>query len=80
MYVSMGLPAMAPQTTGHPAGLPAEPPVAQADQEVAPVSEKSGTSGAQLHQGNSDESAPPSAMQRKIMEILERQAEEIGQG
>ncbi len=78
MYVTMGLPSMAPQTTGHPAGLPAEPPAAQGDQEVTPVSEKSDTADAQLRQDTSDQSAPPSAIQRKIMELLERQATEEG--
>lgn len=80
MYVSMSLPAMAPQTTGHPAGLPAEPPVATADQEVAPVTGKPDTSGTQLRQDGEDQGAPPSAIQRKITELLEQQAEDAGKG
>lgn len=80
MNVTMGLPVMAPQTTGHPAGLPADPPAAQGGQKLTPVGEKGDSAGAQLRQDTDDQSAPPSAIQRKIMELLERQAEQMDQG
>lgn len=79
MNVTMGLPVMAPQTTGHPAGLPADPPAAQGDQKLSPVDQKGDSSGAQMRQDKDDQSAPPSAIQRKIMELLERQAEQLDQ-
>lgn len=80
MNISIALPAMAPQTTGHPASLPAEPVGPESTQKVPPASEDaaSGETGQrQAGSGAQQETAPPSAMQRKIMEILEQQAQEL---
>ena len=80
MNISYGVPVMAPQTTGHPAGLPADPSASPNAARVAPVEEKSDSAGAGLRKQDDEQSAPPSAIQRKIMELLERQAKELDQG
>lgn len=82
MNISIALPAMAPQPTGHPASLPAEPRPADSTQTVTPASEgeASGQTGQrQAGDGEQQETAPPSAIQIKIMEILEQQARELEQ-
>ena len=79
MYVSYGIPVVAKQMTGHPAALPADPPAGGRDTQVAPVSDQQGTGASQLGLGGEELSAPPSALQRKIMEILERQARDLEQ-
>ncbi|MEY8830490.1 hypothetical protein AB9K34_19125 [Sedimentitalea sp. XS_ASV28] len=80
MNISIALPAMAPQTTGHPASLPADPVEAGNTQKVTPASEGAASGETGQRQTGSDEqqeTAPPSAMQIKIMEILEMQAREM---
>ncbi len=82
MNISIALPAMAPQPTGHPASLPAEPSPPDTTQTVTPASEgdASGqTDQRQSGDGTQQESAPPSAMQIKIMEMLEQQARDLEQ-
>lgn len=73
---SLGLPLAAPQTTGHSASLPADPPLAKPDSRVAAVSKDSASIDMRAGQDNR-QPAPPSAMQRKITEILERQYEQL---
>ncbi|TMV15053.1 hypothetical protein [Arenibacterium halophilum] len=79
MQISYGVPIVAPSVTGHPAALPPEPEVTTPDSRVAPVAGGASAQGAQTQtqSQSDDQTAPPSAMQRKIMEILERQAKEI---
>lgn len=82
MNISIALSAMAPQTTGHPASLPAEPSRQASTQTVTPASEgeSSGQTGQrQAGDGAQQETAPPSAMQLKIMEMLDQQARELEQ-
>ena len=76
MKVSFGLPWMAPQTTGHPNALPPDPPVTRSDKKVAAAAGQSGTAGT-ARRDREEASAPPSAMQRKITELLESQAKNI---
>lgn len=75
MNISIALPAMAPQTTGHPASLPPDPARPDNTQTVTPASE-SETSGQTGHQqaGEQQNSAPPSLIQIRIMELLAEQA------
>ncbi|WP_109464001.1 hypothetical protein [Albibacillus kandeliae] len=78
MNISYGVPIQAPQTTGHPASLPADMMQDTAARQVATVSE--GADGFSFDLGLGKEQsveAPPTAMQRKIMELLERQAKEL---
>ncbi|MDU9002505.1 hypothetical protein [Sedimentitalea todarodis] len=82
MNISIALPALAPQPTGHPASLPAEPKRPDSTQMVTPASE--GETSAQTGQrrtgdGEQQEAAPPSAIQIKIMEMLDQQARELDQ-
>ncbi|WP_380993257.1 hypothetical protein [Sedimentitalea sp. HM32M-2] len=75
----MALPILAPQPTGHPASLPPAPDKASVAQKVAPSSRGDASRDAQSRHagsGDSQKAAPPSAIQRKIMEILEQQAKE----
>ncbi|MEP3330298.1 hypothetical protein [Sedimentitalea sp.] len=82
MNISIALPAMAPQSTGHPASLPPDPVQPDTAQTVTPASDgaASGHTG-QRQAGNGDqqETAPPSAIQIKIMEMLDQQARELEQ-
>ena len=73
---SFGLPLAAPHTTGHSASLPADPPLAKPDSRVAAVPKDSASIDMRAGQDNR-QPAPPSAMQRKITEILERQYEQL---
>lgn len=75
MNISIALPAMAPQTTGHPASLPPDPARPDSTQTVTPASE-SETPGQTGHRqaGEQQNSAPPSLMQIRIMELLAEQA------
>ncbi|MBL3702844.1 hypothetical protein GI582_09090 [Sulfitobacter sp. BDSS02] len=77
MQISYGVPIVAPQITGHPAGLPADAPPPDSDKKVTEASAKSESDSASSRDTSSEESTPPTAMQRKIMEILEQQAEEL---
>ncbi len=80
MNISIALPAMAPQPTGHPASLPEDPAGPDVTQKVAEAQTSADSQGAQTGtQSNTGEkqSAPPSAMQLKIMQILEQQAKEM---
>ena len=80
MSPAIGLPLMAPQPTGHPAALPADPPAVRSDLQIKAASAGSNASGARTGDdpGSSDAPvAPPSAMQLKIMEILKDQAENL---
>jgi len=70
---------MAPQTTGHPASLPAAPPEARSDQQVQALDQNGDSTDAQARDSSSEKAAPPSAMQLKIMELLEQQAEQLEQ-
>ncbi|MHA6263807.1 hypothetical protein ACXYMO_11440 [Arenibacterium sp. CAU 1754] len=77
MHITYGVPIMAPQTTGHPAALPADAQAAASTQQVTPPAASSDTSDAQHRDHPHDQNtAPPSAMQIKIMELLEQQARE----
>ncbi|MBK0329121.1 hypothetical protein I5535_17735 [Rhodobacteraceae bacterium F11138] len=80
MNISIALPAMAPQPTGHPASLPPEPEKASTGQQVTPPSESETSREFQSGQRDTKDeanTAPPSVMQIKIMEILEQQATEL---
>ena len=78
MHITYGVPMMAPQTTGHPAALPADAQTAASTQQVTPPAAGGNTSDAQNRDHPQDQNtAPPSAMQIKIMELLEQQAEKL---
>lgn len=80
MNVTMTLPALAPQPTGHPASLPAAPPEPSRTQQVRPPSAGNASADTQPRNHGSEDgrnTAPPSAIQIKIMEILEQQAREL---
>ncbi len=82
MKISITLPAMAPQPTGHPASLPPDPPKPSPAQQVEPPGEGAASGDSDSgHRTAEDEpkSVPPSIMQIKITEILEQQAEERDQ-
>lgn len=77
MHITYGVSIMAPQTTGHPAALPPDAQTAASTQQVTPPTAGSDTSDAQHRDHPRDQNtAPPSAMQLKIMELLQQQAEE----
>jgi hypothetical protein len=80
MNFSIALPAMVPQSTGHPASLPANPAMPDSTRKVTPTRDSDmsvRTDSRQAGSRDPQESAPPSAMQIKIMEILEQQAREL---
>lgn len=80
MQIPMALPILAPQPTGHPASLPPAPDKPSVTQKVAPSSRGDASRDAQSRHAGSDDgqkTAPPSAIQLKIMEILEQQAKEL---
>ncbi|MDK3074423.1 hypothetical protein QO034_15085 [Sedimentitalea sp. JM2-8] len=82
MNFPIALPALAPQPTGHPASLPPTPPEPASDQKIAQPAAGSGS--AETHQRDhaaqkEQKTAPPSAIQIKIMEILEQQAKEMAE-
>lgn len=78
MNVSIGVPAMAPQTTGHPAALPEDATLAVSDQKVAEAPANGDAQGADAQAGQSgSDSFPPSAIQRKILELLEKQVADL---
>ena len=82
MQVSIALPAMAPQPTGHPASLPPDPAKPTIAEQVTPTSggDSSDETGSREFASQQDQqTAPPSAIQLKIMEILEQQAKELDQ-
>lgn len=82
MKLSIALPAMAPQPTGHPASLPPDPVAPASDRKIMPTGAGSGSDEARARDFASrsdDQSAPPSAIQRKIMEILEQQAQDLAE-
>lgn len=82
MNIPMALPALAPQPTGHPASLPPAPPEPASDRKVTQPAAGSGS--AETHQRDhaapkEQKTAPPSAIQIKIMEMLEQQAREMAE-
>ncbi|MBJ6371439.1 hypothetical protein [Sedimentitalea arenosa] len=82
MNISIALPVMAPQPTGHPASLPPDPAVQKSDSKVMPAGAgaASDESRARDFASRQDrQTAPPTAIQRKIMEILEQQALEMAE-
>lgn len=82
MNISIALPAMAPQSTGHSASLPPDPVQPDIAKTVTPASNgaASGQTGKrQTGNGDQQETAPPSAIQIKIMEMLDQQARELEQ-
>ena len=82
MNISGALAALAPQPTGHPASLPAEPAVRAQSQSVASASDSTNTRGSGARNSGPDgeqTAAPPSAIQIKITEMLRQQAEDLTQ-
>ena len=80
MNISIALPVLAPQPTGHPASLPPDPTTSTSTQQIQPPNQGAASSDANPRRHGEEEghnSAPPSAIQIKIMEILEQQAEEL---
>lgn len=79
MIVTATPPVLAPQTTGHPAALPPDPPPPDPATRVGAVAGSDNAGKAQTGPRKDTaprHSAPPSAMQIQIMEILEEQARE----
>lgn len=79
MNVHYGVSIHAPQTTGHPAALPADPPAQASDQVVTEVAENAGADETAGRNNQDATDAPPTAIQRKIMELLEQQADDLNQ-
>ena len=79
MNVSYSMPVVAQQITGHPAALPADLPGNGKSGQVAPVAARQDAGGFELSLNRDEPSAPPSALQRKILEILELPARELEQ-
>lgn len=82
MNIAIALPALAPQPTGHPASLPADPPPVPPTQRVTAPDLGSQSSGTALNtpsSGKHSKTAPPSVIQMKIMEMLEQQARDLDQ-
>lgn len=77
MTISLGPPALAPLTTGHPASLPPDRQPPAPENTIAPTTESTDMSGPGNNPASDDAAAPPTALQRKIMEILERQAQDL---
>lgn len=77
MNISVALPALAPQPTGHPASLPADPAVRAPERSVNPASGTAGSGAHDTAQNSEQSAAPPSAIQIKITEMLRQQAEEL---
>lgn len=77
MNISFGGFVLPPVTTGHPTALPAEPSGPSPAERVAPVDADASTRGAGAQDQREPAAAPPSAMQRRIMEFLQAQAEEL---
>ena len=75
MNISYGVPIMAPQTTGHPASLPDNPAAARSDTRVKETGRTETGADAGLRDNGGESDAPPTAMQRRITELLEKQAE-----
>ena len=80
MNISFGGIVLPPQVTGHPAALPAEAPKPAPGTAIAEVAAETASQNAAAEGEREAQTTPPSAMQRKIMEILERQAEEARDG
>jgi hypothetical protein len=77
MQITYGVPIVAPSITGHPAALPPEQDRAPSDTRVSKVDTGNSTEGTSARAQGDEQTAPPSAMQRKIMEILEQQAKDL---
>jgi hypothetical protein len=75
MNISYGVPIMAPQTTGHPAALPDSPATARSDTKVAETARTQTGTDAGLRDDRRENDAPPTAMQRRITELLQEQAD-----
>lgn len=77
MNISFGGFVLPPFTTGHPSALPAEPATPSPASRVAPVDAEASAHGASAWDQREPATAPPSVMQRRIMEFLQAQAEEL---
>ena len=77
MQITYGVPIVAPSITGHPAALPPEQDLPPSDTRVAKVETGNSTGDTSTNAQGGEQTAPPSAMQRKIMEILEQQAKDL---
>lgn len=77
MNISLGGFVLPPAPTGHPAALPADPYTRPAPARVTALAGDAATPGAMVQEQGEMPSTPPSAMQRKIMEILQAQAEAL---
>ena len=79
MTISFYTPVLAPLTAGRPASLPPDKSQVDRDDQVKSVSAKPDATGSQTAAAEQQTTAPPTVMQRKIMEILEQQAQELDQ-
>ena len=77
MIISFGTAALAPLATGHPAALPPDTPEPASDHRVTPAAGSADTAETGAEPRWDDTSAPPTAMQRKITEMLEQQAKDL---
>lgn len=77
MNISFGGLVLPPVTTGHPAALPPERPQVPATTKVAQVGADASASSTATHDQGEPATSPPSVMQRRIMEFLQAQAEEL---
>ena len=76
MNINFSASVGAPQPTGHPSSLPAERPAPDPAQKVQPAKESESSSQAQTR-SHDDGSAPPTVIQQKIRDMLEKQAKEL---
>ena len=77
MIISFGTAALAPLATGHPAALPPDKPQPAPDLRVAPAAGSADTAETGAERQGGETSAPPTAIQRKITEMLEQQAKDL---
>ena len=75
MNMSFGLSLTAPQTSGDPASLPETPPAQRSDSKVEETSKAEENADSGLDTNARENNAPPSAIQIRISEMLEQQAE-----
>lgn len=79
MNISYGVSITAPQTSGHPASLPDTSTVERSDTKVTAMTEAENQSGADMSGYSHENNAPPTAIQIRITEMLQKQAEALAQ-
>lgn len=77
MTIFFGTATLAPLSAANPAALPPDKPQPAPDLRVAPAAGSADTAETGAERQGGETSAPPTAIQRKITEMLEQQAKEL---